>query len=85
MSYRNGRLKCDMHNECGAQVTHFDEKGFAYCRDHGIARKSPHRCRQLSTGERKALEAGAAIYYEPARNTAAFLATAISKARGETL
>lgn len=82
MSYRNGKLCCDMKLDCVAPVTHIDEKGFAYCRNHGTARKAYRRCRQLTPAERKALIAGAAIHYERERNTREFLDAQIAKAHG---
>jgi hypothetical protein len=52
------KLKCDMTRECAAPVTHIDEKGFVYCREHGIDRKSYCRSRQLTAGEIKTLTSG---------------------------
>jgi hypothetical protein len=58
MRDENGTLKCDMKRECTEAVTHIDEKGFVYCRAHGISRKSWMRCRQLTPRELKQLKSG---------------------------
>ncbi len=64
----SGPLKCDGAHECMATVTHVDEKGYVYCRAHGIRRKSYRRCRQLTAHETKILISGGVIYYDPKRN-----------------
>jgi hypothetical protein len=51
-------LKCDMKAECAEAVTHIDNKGFIYCREHGIQRKGYRPCRQLLPKELKQLKAG---------------------------
>ena len=51
-------LKCDMTEECSEVVTHIDDKGYVYCREDGIARKSWRRCRMLKPSELKQLKAG---------------------------
>lgn len=63
-------LRCAMFDACTDDVTHIDEKGFAYCRTHGNQRKHSHRCRALTGGELRMLRDGIAIWYEPERNTA---------------
>ena len=54
----NRELKCDMEKECTQAVTHIDNKGFVYCREHGIRRKEWRPCRQLTPAELKQLKAG---------------------------
>lgn len=54
-------LRCDMDYECIGQVTHIDEKGFAYCEPHGIERKAYRRCRKLKPAELKLLLSGLPI------------------------
>lgn len=45
-------LTCGMRKDCGAPVTMLDEKGFAYCTEHGVERRSHGpRCRRLTTAE----------------------------------
>lgn len=52
-------LKCDMRDQCTEPITHIDEKGFIYCRHHGIARReSGYRCRQLRGFELNRIKAG---------------------------
>lgn len=58
MSYREGKLQCDMKDDCHEAVTHIDEKGFAYCDAHGKSRKTYMRCRKLTKTELKQLENG---------------------------
>lgn len=58
MSLKNGNLSCDMIDECSQPVSHIDEKGFVYCKDHGLRRKATHRCRQLKPAESKRLKTG---------------------------
>ena len=55
---KTGDLKCDMKRACVKHVTHIDEMGFVYCRDHGIQRKSYCRCRLLQPKELAQLKAG---------------------------
>jgi hypothetical protein len=58
MSTVGGRLKCGMRRECQADVTHIDDKGYVYCREHGIERYSHRRCRQLTAKELRQLRSG---------------------------
>jgi hypothetical protein len=52
-------LVCDMEAGCAAPVTHLDEKGFVYCKPHGIYRRGGgYRCRALSGRELRQLTAG---------------------------
>lgn len=54
-------LKCYGTNwgPCSGQITHLDEKGYTYCRTHGIERRqSGIHCRQLTAAELKKLEFG---------------------------
>lgn len=51
-------LKCDMKLDCGASVTHIDEKGWVYCAQHGAIRKYTMRCRQLKPKELATLKSG---------------------------
>lgn len=62
--YIKSPLHCDMTHECTATVTHIDEKGWVYCREHGNARKYSHRCRMLTPSEIKTLTAGGSIRYQ---------------------
>lgn len=62
MGMVDGQLKCDMKKDCSEQITHIDEKGFIYCREHGRQRKNYGRyamkCRQLRPFELNQLKAG---------------------------
>jgi hypothetical protein len=58
-------LKCDGpigksdRNDCGAPVTHIDEKGYVYCKNCGKDRKeSGRRCRKLTSKELQQLRMG---------------------------
>jgi hypothetical protein len=64
----NGILRCDMTHNCAKTVTHIDEKGFVYCREHGIVRKCYRRCRQLFPNELRMLREYKPISYDPKRN-----------------
>lgn len=55
---KSGELKCDMKRTCAEVVTHIDDKGYVYCRPHGIQRQSWRRCRLLKPSELKQLKAG---------------------------
>lgn len=61
-------LTCDMRRDCRAEVTHLDEKGFVYCRAHGIQRREHgKRCRALAKWELDQLAQGKPLaQYEPA-------------------
>lgn len=54
-------LTCDMTNDCHEPITHIDEKGYIYCRAHGIQRKTCCRCRQLQPAELNRLKRGEAL------------------------
>lgn len=61
MSYRTPgsfSLSCDMAKECTETVTHIDDKGYVYCKKHGLERRSVRRCRQLRSAELKKLLKG---------------------------
>ena len=51
-------LRCDMTDECEAPVSHIDQKGYAYCTEHGIERRSWMPCRRLQPHELHRLERG---------------------------
>ena len=52
MRLDDNTLRCDMDRECTAPISHIDEKGFIYCREHGIGRRdSGRRCRALARYE----------------------------------
>ena len=48
-------LKCEMRHDCEKPVTHLDESGFIYCKEHGEHRKRYKRCRKLTPAEIKIL------------------------------
>lgn len=54
-------LLCDMTEGCLAPVTHIDDKGFAYCTEHGIQRRDSRRCRKLRAHELNGLKRGEQI------------------------
>ena len=57
-------LRCAMENECTAEVTHADHKGYVYCATHGVERKrSGIRCRKLTKTEIRKLAASEPITY----------------------
>jgi len=51
-------LKCDMKADCKEPVSYIDERGWVYCKKHGLDRKYSMRCRQLRPDEIKQLESG---------------------------
>lgn len=54
-----GTLRCDMDHDCTEPVAMIDNKGYAYCIDHGMRRRvSGIPCRKLQGWERRRLEAG---------------------------
>jgi hypothetical protein len=70
VSYRNGRLMCDMHKDCTALVSRMDDKGFAYCEEHGQTRKQYRPCRKLRPLEIRWLAADLSLLgYRPEGNT----------------
>lgn len=58
MNTTDGTLKCDMEKDCEQTVTHIDNKGYVYCREHGIERKSYRPCRMLKPKELAQLKTG---------------------------
>ena len=56
MTHRH--LRCDMLPKCTGAVTHIDDHGWIYCRQHGTDRRESgyHRCRQLRPHELRRLE-----------------------------
>ncbi len=50
--------QCDQTNSCLILSTYIDEKGYIYCPDHGLARRSVCRCRKLRPHELRRLERG---------------------------
>lgn len=54
-------LTCDMTEGCTEPVTHIDNKGFAYCTDHGITRRDWCPCRKLRPWELRKLQRGEAL------------------------
>lgn len=69
-------LKCDMTKTCAADVTYIDDKGFVYCTDHGLQRRSHRPCRRLQKFEIALLTAG-----KPIRYTVATRATVLAAAQ----
>lgn len=61
MSFKEGKLKCDMHHDCARSVEMIDDKGFAYCAIHGEIRKAYHKCRKLQPHELNKLKRGEAL------------------------
>lgn len=60
----HGTLKCDMLVACKADVTHVDNKGYAYCTSHGERRRSHGiPCRALRPSEITKLTNGQTIKY----------------------
>lgn len=51
-------LCCDMKDDCAAPVTHIDNKGYAYCTQHGVERRSWRPCRKLRGWELRRLQRG---------------------------
>ena len=54
----DGTLQCDMDNDCTAEISHLDEKGYIYCTDHGVARREWKRCRKLRPWELRKIQRG---------------------------
>lgn len=57
-------VKCDGHRDCTAPVTHVDNKGWAYCAEHGADRKAWRPTRKLRAWELARLMVGKTIAYE---------------------
>lgn len=55
------KLKCAGRCECKQPVTHVDNKGYAYCTQHGLERRGWRPCRQLRKWEIAELKAGRQI------------------------
>ena len=56
--------KCDMRDDCKRPISYVDNKGFVYCREHGIARKlSGVPCRQLTPHQINRVEHGKTITF----------------------
>lgn len=54
--------RCEMTNDCEAPVTHLDEKGFIYCKEHGHDRReSGIYCRALRPWELRLIKDGKVI------------------------
>lgn len=52
-------LLCDRDRSCCAPVTHIDQKGFVYCTNHGLSRRSCGiPCRKLRDYEIRKLGRG---------------------------
>lgn len=60
MGFNEKVLVCDGEHGCTCPVSHIDEKGFAYCTAHGVARRAATgiRCRKLRVWELALLRAG---------------------------
>lgn len=54
-------LRCDMHANCAAPVTHIGRRGYLYCTAHATARQGWERCRKLTPPELATLRAGKPI------------------------
>jgi hypothetical protein len=61
MSYRSGKLQCDMDRDCQGEITHLGQKGYVYCEKHGLQRRYYRPCRKLRPGEIKKLQRGEAL------------------------
>ena len=57
----NTDLTCDMADDCTQPVTHIDKKGFAYCTEHGLVRRTYQPCRKLRDHELRRLRRGEAL------------------------
>lgn len=55
---KNGKLHCDMRDDCESPVTMLEDKGYIYCTEHGIERRYYHRNRKLRPYELRRLERG---------------------------
>lgn len=55
---KSGAMQCDQNDDCSADVTHIDDKGYVYCTEHGLDRRAVRPCRKLRDWEVKRLEAG---------------------------
>jgi len=51
-------LRCDMETDCEQPVGYIDDKGFAYCVEHGLERQQWRSCRKLRPHELRRLQRG---------------------------
>jgi hypothetical protein len=51
-------VTCDMLADCTFPVAYIDDKGYAYCTGHGLARQATRRCRKLRPHELRRLHLG---------------------------
>lgn len=51
-------LRCDMETDCTQSVTYIDNKGYAYCTEHGLDRQQWRPCRNLRPHELRRLQRG---------------------------
>jgi len=51
-------VTCDMVEGCTQPVTHIDNKGYAYCTQHGVERRDCRPCRKLRGWELRRLQRG---------------------------
>lgn len=56
-----GDISCDMHDDCWAEVTMIDDKGWIYCTTHGVSRRPQRKCRKLRPHELRRLRRGGKI------------------------
>lgn len=54
-------LRCEMKDDCTAEVTMIDDNGYIYCESHGLSRRSWRPCRKLRAYELKALKRGGLV------------------------
>jgi hypothetical protein len=54
------KLQCEMEDACNSAVTHIGEKGYIYCTEHAIERRTYawERTRKMRPWEIKLLESG---------------------------
>lgn len=58
MGYQATKLCCDMVRDCQSEVTHIDQKGFVYCKDHAVLRKASVNTRKLKPSELTTIQSG---------------------------
>lgn len=52
-------VQCEMSNDCPAEVTHVEDKGYIYCTEHANDRRSWNpRVRKMRAWERRWIAAG---------------------------
>lgn len=55
----NRILTCEMHKDCSQPVSMIEDKGYVYCAEHGVERRSyGRRCRKLRPWELRLLRTG---------------------------